>query len=447
MAEIQEMSHNDYVAERVILNMDAGDPLPFDTQPGGGGGKPVGRNKRRSSILKPQRPVLQDLNTNTASAAPSLGPSKPERSRRVSFSRKQQIKEFKAGQDNLTLWNSSYHEELSSNSSSNVSSQQQSNSSKGGGRVDLQGGQLASVSPSKALPLNINIPDANSPNKFLPSAAVETDDILRSQPAATASGTRSFLSSLASAEGRRESESSDDADSSFSRLLSNISSKTMVGEVDMSRTCAAISDSMLPDDDDEGESVKVNALGFLAGLEDESVHEGDAGKTVLGGGMDVTMGNRMEMTMARMNTTLDSNPVQVSNRTTLGGGMDVTMAISASDKMEMSMGRVEPASSLSKTVVGGGMDITMEPITAMISPGKGPTSKESTVPDGNNTRHGGGMETTLVSSQTDYLPDSLPNSNNSSFDGGATATVKFSQLALANNTLMLPRYVLCTSKF
>merc|ERR1719458_2183968 len=67
------------------------------------------------------RPVLQDLNTNTASAAPSLGPSKPERSRRVSFSRKQQIKEFKAGQDNLTLWNSSYHEELSSNSSSRVS--------------------------------------------------------------------------------------------------------------------------------------------------------------------------------------------------------------------------------------------------------------------------------------------------------------------------------------
>ena len=178
--------------------MDANDPLPFDIQPSGGG-KPAGRNKRRSSILKPQRPVLQDLNTNAGSAAPpasSLAQSKPEKSRRVSFSRKQQIKEFKAGQDNLTLWNSSYHEELSSNSSSNVSSQQQSNSSKGGGRVDLQGGQLASVSPSKALPLNINIPDANSPNKFLPSAAVETDDILRSQPAATASRTRSFLSMI-----------------------------------------------------------------------------------------------------------------------------------------------------------------------------------------------------------------------------------------------------------
>ena len=49
------------------------------------------------------------------------------------------------------------------------------------------------------------------------------------------------------------------------------------------------------------------------------------------------------------------------------------------------------------------------------------------------------MEATLVSKEASHLPDSLPNSNNSSFDGGATATVKFSQLALANNTLVLPR--------
>merc|ERR1719204_1452832 len=54
---------------------------------------------------------------------------------------------------------------------------------------------------------------------------------------------------------------------------------------------------------------------------------------------------------------------------------------------------------------------------------------------GGFTRHGGGM----VSKEANHLPDSLPNSNNSSFDGGATATVKFSQLALANNTLVLPR--------
>ena len=403
--------------------MDAGDPLPFDTQPEGGG-KPTGRNKRRSSILKPQRPVLQDLNTNTAPAL-GLGPaqSKPEKnSRRVSFSRKQQIKEFKAGQDNLTLWNSSYHEELSTNSSSNVSSQPS--------RVDLQGGQLASVSPSKALPLNINIPDANSPNKFLPSVASDhQDDILHSsQPVETASRTRSFLSSLASSESRRDSESSDDVDSSFSRLLSNLGSKTMVGEVDMSRTCAAISDSMLPDDDeddDAGASGKVNALGFLAALGDDSVDEGVAGKTVLGGGMDVTMGNRMDITMGRLDRTSESVLSQPGNKTTVGGCMDVTMAPTNSEVPSAHM------SCTNKTVVGGGMDITMAPTFEV-------DGKDTS---GDITRHGGGMEATLVNMEASHLPDSLPNSNNSSFDGGATATVKFSQLALANNTLVLPRYV------
>merc|ERR1719220_1679615 len=145
---------------------------------------------------------------------------------------------------------------------------------------------------------------------------------------------------------------------------------------------------MLPDDDDEGESVKVNALGFLAGLEDESVNEG---------GMDVTMGNQMEMTMGRMDTTIGSNIIRAGNRTTLGGGMDVTMASSASDKMETTLGRVEPSNAgLSKTVVGGGMDITMDPLST--------------------TRQGEGMETTLLGSEptlANGLPDSLPNSNNS----------------------------------
>merc|ERR550532_3830144 len=103
--------------------------------------------------------------------------------------------------------------------------------------------------------------------------------------------------------------------------------------------------------------------------------------------MDVTMGNRMEMTMARMDRTIEeSNPVQVGNKTTLGGGMDVTIAPSTCGKMEMSMGRVEPASSLSKTVVGGGMDITMDPTE------KGLISEEGTVMNGDYTRHGGGME-------------------------------------------------------
>merc|ERR1719402_252241 len=37
------------------------------------------------------------------------------------------------------------------------------------------------------------------------------------------------------------------------------------------------------------------------------------------------------------------------------------------------------------------------------------------------------------------LPGSGGSSGNSSFDGGATATMPFSGLALANNTLLLPR--------
>ena len=72
----------------------------------------------------------QDLNTNATSGPPPTNPAggrkKEERSRRVSFSRKQQIKEFQAGQDNLTLWNNSYHEDLS-----NASAGNSSNSSKG----------------------------------------------------------------------------------------------------------------------------------------------------------------------------------------------------------------------------------------------------------------------------------------------------------------------------
>merc|ERR1719319_720604 len=36
------------------------------------------------------------------------------------------------------------------------------------------------------------------------------------------------------------------------------------------------------------------------------------------------------------------------------------------------------------------------------------------------------------------LPASLPSSSNNSFDGGATATMKFSGLMMANNTLQLP---------
>ena len=105
--------------------------------------------------------------------------------------------------------------------------------------------------------------------------------------------------------------------------------------------------------------------------------------------------------------------------------MDVTMAPTNSEVPSAHM------SCTNKTVVGGGMDITMAPTFEV-------DEKDS---PGDFTRHGGGMEATLVSKEATHLPDSLPNSNNSSFDGGATATVKFSQLALANNTLVLPRYI------
>merc|ERR1719318_1059390 len=124
--------------------MDPDDPLPFETA----AARPRARDKRRSSILKPARPVLQDINTNAASAAPSAPPvvqRKVEKSRRVSFSRNQQIKKFAAGQDNLTVWDSSYHEEMQGNSSAGNSSAGNSSTQlpAKGPRADLQGGELA----------------------------------------------------------------------------------------------------------------------------------------------------------------------------------------------------------------------------------------------------------------------------------------------------------------
>ena len=83
----------------------------------------------------------------------------------------------------MTLWNDTYEEEKVGNASSNNSS---SNAKDGNGKPisdqpnfppnrvrQLQAGQLAEISPSKALPLNINIPVRASPNKFLPDRTVE----------------------------------------------------------------------------------------------------------------------------------------------------------------------------------------------------------------------------------------------------------------------------------
>ena len=260
-----------------------------------------------------------------------------------------------------------------------------------GSKSELSSGQLSSVSPSKALPLNIAIPAANSPNKFLPSHRMETADFLQPQDAVD---TTDFLSSLGAA--RRESESTDgEGETSFSRLISDMGSKTVVGEVDMSRTLAAMSDSMLPDDTLEEDGV--NALGFLAGLQDTSVASGvsatsggwggkaiiisfynvfsTGNKTTMGGGMDMTMaptapstsreggvdktmmGGGMDMTLA---------PTTARDRTMVGGGMDMTMAPTvATDStmmgggMDMTLAPTTPAMSKDRTVIGGGMDLTL----------------------------------------------------------------------------------------
>ena len=53
---------------------------------------------------------MQDLNPNVKAEECEVGGKKK---RRVSFSRTQQVKEFQAGQTNLTEWNNTYEEEKS----------------------------------------------------------------------------------------------------------------------------------------------------------------------------------------------------------------------------------------------------------------------------------------------------------------------------------------------
>ena len=92
-----------------------------------------------------------------------------------------------SGQTNLTVWNDTYEEEKSnasgSNSVSNLGTPGPSPSPGPGHHqqplqhdpqhpqqrvAQLQAGVVSSVSPSKSLPLNINIPHQSSPNKFIP---------------------------------------------------------------------------------------------------------------------------------------------------------------------------------------------------------------------------------------------------------------------------------------
>ena len=55
---------------------------------------------------------MQDLNPNVKTDECEAG-GKNKKKRRVSFSRTQQVKEFQAGQTNLTVWNNTYEEEKS----------------------------------------------------------------------------------------------------------------------------------------------------------------------------------------------------------------------------------------------------------------------------------------------------------------------------------------------
>ena len=176
------------------------------------------------------------------------------------------------------------------------------------------------------------------------------------------------------------------------RMLSSLS-KSEVGEVDMSRTCAAISDSMLPDDTVEEDGV--NATGFLQGLE----------KTSLGGGTDITM---------------------APDKTVLGGGMEETLEL-GTPAQERQLGARRRTD---LTQLGGGMDLTMAPSLDQTCGGM--EQRMEDVEDSVFTPH--------HQPSVAELPTSLPGSANSSIDCGATATVRFSQLALANNTLLLPRH-------
>ena len=175
-------------------------------------------------------------------------------------------------------------------------------------------------------------------------------------------------------------------------MLSSLS-KSEVGEVDMSRTCAAISDSMLPDDTVEEDGV--NATGFLQGLE----------KTSLGGGTDITM---------------------APDKTVLGGGMEETLEL-GTPAQERQLGARRRTD---LTQLGGGMDLTMAPSLDQTCGGM--EQRMEDVEDSVFTPH--------HQPSVAELPTSLPGSANSSIDCGATATVRFSQLALANNTLLLPRH-------
>ena len=160
-------------------------------------------------------------------------------------------------------------------------------------------GQFEGFSPSKALPLNIAIPDANSRNRFLPSRAVNKADFLQAgeRDSDDRVDSRAFLQSLnAVAWPRRDSEDSvsTEQENSFIRMLNQadaginavqtpekINTNTFVGAQDMSQTMCEVMSKRLSED---------RRFGFLDLFEDI---------TRVGGNMDIWSGCRRSSKVTR----------------------------------------------------------------------------------------------------------------------------------------------------
>ena len=265
------------------------------------------------------------------------------------------MKEFQTGQNNLTLWNDTYEEEKSNASASNSTTnsttnlqtpggQSSSNKPPGHNRVQqLHAGQMSTVSPSKALPLNINIPHQSSPNKFLPSKNYDGEDDILSMNSSKKVDSSGFLKSLSADRERKHSEESTSSqESSFLKFLESKSGidqqHTVLGEVNMSQTMMDVSmfhhgDIDSDTDMDTTSTGKLDPGNFLAGLvaNGAASNQDDAGANMLdmtGGSnlMDITKVGASNMNMTKigdrnMDITRCSN---VADVTRIGGGMDMT---------------------------------------------------------------------------------------------------------------------------
>ena len=299
------------------------------------------------------------------------------------------MKEFQPGLTNLTLWDDTYEKNLGQTSSSSSLMTPEP----GGSRVkQLQAGQMGSVSPSKAAPLNISIPPgSSSPHKFLPSlhSGVDSSD---------------FLKSLGVQEReRRESEESTSTvtsqDNSFIKMLKQHpraqaaqTNQTITGEVDMSQTMNVsmfqpgdLTDSELVEADSSNS--KVDPGNFLANLASGKNKEDMMNTTNMSGRMDQTkVGGQMDMTCVggRMNQTSAGGRMDL---TCVGGQMDMTCG---GGRMDLTCigGRMDltrAGGQMDMTCAGGQMDLTRAGVQMDLTCGEGRMDL---------TRVGGGLDIT-----------------------------------------------------